>query len=188
MFLLVTRGTLYNSRTVLQSVPAVGNVGQLAADLFISQSGAQRCAILESPDVLPIAGHGAYAPAQSDSPEAMESTLVTALEVYCTKTDSGWCYILQQRGPVSTGRQVAFSDSLVKWIVSSGFSSVLLLSSVDAGFRMDRQIQGSPVCAVTHNCPPVDGVVIAPVAEMGTKVLEERKVAPWYVFVPQLEF
>lgn len=156
-------------------------MGQLAVDLLISQSGAVRCAILESPDVLPIAGHCVFAGSQQDSHSAsrLEATVVTSLELYCSKTDSGCCYMLQQRGPVATGRQVAFSESLAGWIVSSGFSSVLLLGSVDAGFRNDRQLQGPPICAVSHNCPPIDGVPVAPVADLGSKPLEERKVAPW---------
>lgn len=157
-------------------------MGQLAVDLLISQSGAKRCAILESPDVLPIAGHCVYAapPPDSHSTSASAISVVTSLELHCCKTDSGWCYMLQQRGPVATGRQVAFSESLVDWIVNSGFSSVLLLGSVDAGFRNDRQLQGPPICAVSNNCPQVDGVPVAPVADLGTKPLEERKVAPWY--------
>lgn len=163
-------------------MPAVGNVGQLAADLLISQSGAHRCAILESTDVLPIAGHGAYVATGGDtsSAPATDAAIVTSLEVHGAKSDSGWCFILQQRGPVATGRQVAFSQSLTDWIVRSKFSSVLLLSSVDAGFRLDKQIQGSPICAVSQHCPPLEGVATAQVEQMGAKALDDRKAAPWY--------
>jgi len=170
----------------VQSVPAVGNVGQLAADLLISNSAAHKCAILESSDVLPIFGHGAYSDCGEDGHriDSSHASIVTSLEVYRAKAEKGWCYILQQRGPVATGRQIAFSQSLAEWIFKSGFSSALLLSSVDSGFRRDKQLQGAPVCSVSHNCPALQGVPVAPVADLGVKVVEDRKVAPWCVSWP----
>eukprot|EP00892_Ulva_mutabilis_P004740 jgi/Ulvmu1/2638/UM014_0090.1 len=174
----------YQGMPLLVGVPAVGNVGQLAVDLLICNSAAQKCAVLESPDVLPIFGHGAYSASKSDSSSSKSEhpSIVTSLEIYRTKTEEGWCYILQQRGPVATGRQVAFSQSLTDWIVKSGFSSTLLLSSVDAGFRGDAQLQGPPLCSVSHNCEPIPGVPAAPVADLGTKALEDRRVAPWPLY------
>lgn len=89
----------------VQGVPAVGNVGQLGIDLLILRAAAKRCAILESPDVLPVAGRGALTERQgAHTDQGPKEGLVTALEVFRVEHQGVKCFFLQQRGPVVTGR------------------------------------------------------------------------------------
>lgn len=82
-------------------MPAVGNVGQLVIDLLILHTSARRCAILESPDVLPVAGRGAFG---NGNTLHAKDCLVTSLEVFRADIGDVKCFFLQQRGPVVTGR------------------------------------------------------------------------------------
>ena len=89
----------------VQGVPAVGNVGQLGIDLLTLRAAAKRCAILESPDVLPVAGRGALTERQgTQTDEGPKEGLVTALEAFRVEHQGVKCFFLQQRGPVVTGR------------------------------------------------------------------------------------
>lgn len=84
----------------------MGNVGQLGIDLLILHTAATRCAIIESPDVLPVAGRGAFADQLSAgvTRTTQKDGLVTSLEVFKAEKDGVSCFFLQQRGPVATGR------------------------------------------------------------------------------------
>ena len=85
----------------------MGNVGQLAIDLLIFHTSATRCAIIESPDVLPVAGRGAFGDRTGgEAPAARKDGLVTSLEVFRVEKDGVRCFFLQQRGPVATGKCV----------------------------------------------------------------------------------
>jgi hypothetical protein len=87
----------------VQAVPAVGNVGQLSIDLLIFHTDARRCAILDSPDVLPVAGRGAYEDQQPAGTQSRDG-VVTSLEIFRAEKQGKTCFFLQQRGPVVTGR------------------------------------------------------------------------------------
>lgn len=91
------RKRLYSPH-VVQAVPAVGNVGQLGVDIQILHTAAKRCAILNSADVLPVAGRGAF------GSQGQITGLVTSLEVFRAEKEGVRCFFLQQRGPVVTGR------------------------------------------------------------------------------------
>jgi hypothetical protein len=60
----------------------------------------------------------------------------------------------------------------------------VLLSSVDAGLRTDKQLQSSPVCVSYQHSPVAESglqnIPQAPTSELGTKSVDERRVAPWY--------
>ena len=61
----------------------------------------------------------------------------------------------------------------------------MLLSSLDAGLRADRQLQGAPVCATCVNTPAAEAglrdVAPAPTSgeELAGKPAAARCVAPW---------
>lgn len=178
----------FQDATLVVGVPAVGNVGQLGIDLLILHTAATRCAIIESPDVLPVAGRGAFADQLSAgvTRTTQKDGLVTSLEVFKAEKDGVSCFFLQQRGPVATGRQRAFAKELTRWIEGCGFAQVVLLSSVDAGWRTDQQLQSLPVCASCQNSPAAEvalqDVPPAPTADLGCKASEERSVAPWPLY------
>jgi PAC2 family len=129
----------------VQAVPAIGNTGQLAVDLLAVHLRAQQIAVLESVNVLPVAGDDALAAA----PAEVSGKLCSALEVYQAQHAGGAMTLLQQRGPVATGCSAAFAKELAEWIQGAGFAEVLLVSSVDAAERRDREIQGPQLAVVS---------------------------------------
>lgn len=98
----------------------MGNVGQLGIDLLILHTAAKRCAILDSPDVLPVAGRGAFGERAGVRTTQCRDGLVTSLEVFRAEKDGVRCFFLQQRGPVVTGR-CSLSSSVVFQPTSAEF-------------------------------------------------------------------
>ncbi|KAI7758313.1 hypothetical protein M8C21_008831, partial [Ambrosia artemisiifolia] len=77
--------------TLILPALSIGNVGQLAVDLLIASSKADRVGYLDDPNVLPCVGNDAYAP----SPQG---DLALPLEAY--ESPSSALTFIQQRSPV----------------------------------------------------------------------------------------
>eukprot|EP01126_Amoeba_proteus_P054099 TRINITY_DN662_c0_g1_i1.p1 TRINITY_DN662_c0_g1~~TRINITY_DN662_c0_g1_i1.p1 ORF type:complete len:158 (-),score=16.42 TRINITY_DN662_c0_g1_i1:198-671(-) len=105
---------------------AVGNVGQLAIDTLINTSSLPRVGYIDSPFILPMIANDAF--------DSEEGCLVTCVEVF--HSNSPPVFFVQQRAPIVRGREKQYSESLVKWIISQKFSSVILLHSVDKIMRI----------------------------------------------------
>ncbi|KAH3764605.1 proteasome assembly chaperone 2 [Pelomyxa schiedti] len=109
-------------------VPAltIGNVPQMACDLLIHNSHANRVGYICSDDVVATCGVDAYTPPSS-------GVVHTSVELYECPRPTGSVFILQQRSPVRQGCGLQYAASLSKWLKDSGFSHVVLLVSIDAG-------------------------------------------------------
>ncbi|GKD55046.1 proteasome assembly chaperone 2 [Tanacetum coccineum] len=70
---------------------SIGNVGQLAVDLLIAYSKAERIGCLDDPNVLPCVGNDAYT-------FATQGDLVLPLEAY--ESPANALSLIQQRSPI----------------------------------------------------------------------------------------
>ncbi|KAJ1909141.1 hypothetical protein IWQ60_011338 [Tieghemiomyces parasiticus] len=117
---------------------SIGNVPQLSCDLIISTLRLDRVGYLTDPNVTPMVGPPAFDHIQP----ATRNGLTTALEVF--QSVDGRLTVVQQRAPALPHRQRALVDNLARFIADGGFQQVVLLSTVDARLRDDKQLVGSP--------------------------------------------
>ncbi|KAI8554375.1 hypothetical protein RHMOL_Rhmol05G0093900 [Rhododendron molle] len=103
---------------------SIGNVGQLAVDLLVSSTGAERIGYLDDPNVLPCVGNDAYLP----SPQG---DLALPLEAYDSTSNS--LTLIQQRSPVVKGMMIEFAKNVADFAAASGKKHIVLLSSLDFG-------------------------------------------------------
>ncbi|XP_004292468.1 PREDICTED: proteasome assembly chaperone 2-like [Fragaria vesca subsp. vesca] len=103
---------------------SIGNVGQLAVDLLVASSKADRVGFLDSPYVLPCVGNDAYGPVP-------QGQLALPLEAY--ESASNGIALIQQRSPVVKGRMIEFAKKLADYVAASGKKHVIVLSSLDFG-------------------------------------------------------
>lgn len=122
--------------TLIMPVVAVGNVGQLAADLIISTFSLTRVGHIHTDCLIPMAGSNPYSTRTEDA-----DGVHTAAEVYMSREMK--MAVLQIRSPVIQKRSKKFRQVLISWIKASGFSRTIVLSSSHAYQRDDRQLQGS---------------------------------------------
>ena len=135
----------------MQCSPAIGNVGQLAMDLLIENTCSTPVAVIESANVLPVVGNDAYSSTSSTDSRGETGTLSTSLELFgvpSSASASPACFLLQQRGPVVTGRQQAFSEEFMEWAKLQQFKRIVVISSLDASMRRESQIDGLQVCRI----------------------------------------
>ena len=150
---------LHHSPT-LQAVPAMGNTGQLAMDLLLLHLCAQPVATIESVNVLPVAGNDALATSGAE----LQGSPCTSLQLFKGHVGDQSVLLLQQRGPVATGRHAAFAAELAQWAREAAFAEVLLISSADASWRTDAEIQGPQVTVLPppqQEAPPAAAAVRA---------------------------
>ncbi|XP_059647735.1 uncharacterized protein LOC132294031 [Cornus florida] len=103
---------------------SIGNVGQLAVDLLISSTRAERIGFLDDPNVLPCVGNDAYCPTPLGH-------LVLPLEAYDSPSNA--LTLVQQRSPVVKGMMVEFAKNVADFAAVSGKKHVVLLSGLDFG-------------------------------------------------------
>ncbi|KAG2705547.1 hypothetical protein I3760_05G059800 [Carya illinoinensis] len=108
--------------TIVLPALSIGNVGQLAVDLLVSSTRAERIGFLDDPNVLPCVGNDAYGPVP-------QGELALPLEAY--DLSSNGLTLLQQRSPVVKGKMVEFAKNLADFAAASGKKDVLVLSSLD---------------------------------------------------------
>ncbi|KDN45103.1 hypothetical protein K437DRAFT_224452 [Tilletiaria anomala UBC 951] len=139
----------FSRDTLLIPAVSIGSVPQLAFDLLVHAPalGLERVASVDVQDYcVPFAapldslapsgkshdnrnGHGGDRPALG---------VCTALEVY--RNPSRRLTLLHQRSPVLKSRKDEFVQSLLSWIVQEGFSETLIVGSMDAGMRIDSEM------------------------------------------------
>nr|XP_057903337.1 proteasome assembly chaperone 2 [Doryrhamphus excisus] len=129
---------IFKDVTLVMPAVAVGNVGQLAVDLIISTLNLRRVGYLHTDCLIPMAGNNPYATSKDD-----EEELHTAAEVYAAPELK--LAVLQIRAPIVKTKSKKFSQLLLSWIKSSGFSRTVVLSSSHAYQRDDQQLQGTPI-------------------------------------------
>ncbi|KAL0676465.1 hypothetical protein Bca4012_004446 [Brassica carinata] len=107
-----------------KNLPAlsIGNVGQLAVDLLVSSTGADRVGYLDDPYLLPCVGNDAYGPLPCGE-------ISLPLEVY--ESPSTATTLAQQRSPVAKGMMIKFAENIADFAASSGKKHVIVLSSLD---------------------------------------------------------
>ncbi|CAN1133584.1 Proteasome assembly chaperone 2 [Linum perenne] len=108
--------------TLILPALSIGNVGQLAVDLLVSSTGAERIGYLDDPYTLPCVGNDAYGPSPSGD-------LALALEAYQSPANA--MALVQQRSPVVKGMMVEFAKNLAEFAASSGKKHVVILSSLE---------------------------------------------------------
>ncbi|XP_068603450.1 proteasome assembly chaperone 2 [Brachionichthys hirsutus] len=124
--------------TLVMPAVAVGNVGQLAADLIVSTLDMSRVGYMHTDCLAPMAGNNPYTRRKGDAEE-----LHTAAEVYTAAGRK--LAVLQIRAPIIEIRSKKFIRLLLSWIKTSGFSRTVVLSSSHAHRRDDQQLRGAPL-------------------------------------------
>ncbi|XP_052180539.1 uncharacterized protein LOC127793825 isoform X2 [Diospyros lotus] len=110
--------------TLILPALSIGNVGQLAVDLLISSTRAERIGYLDDPNVLSCVGNDAYWPTP-------QGQLVLPLEAYASSSNS--VTLVQQRSPVVKGAMVEFAKNMANFAAASGKKHIIVLSSLDFG-------------------------------------------------------
>ncbi|XP_071717482.1 uncharacterized protein [Rutidosis leptorrhynchoides] len=110
--------------TLILPALSIGNVGQLAVDLLIASTKAERIGYLDDRNILPCIGNDAYTPTPPGD-------LALPLEAY--ESPSSALTFIQQRSPVVKGMMVEFAKNLADFAVASGKKDIIILSSLDFG-------------------------------------------------------
>ncbi|XP_071378215.1 proteasome assembly chaperone 2 [Centroberyx affinis] len=155
--------------TLIMPAVAVGNVGQLAADLIVSTLNMSRAGYIHTDCLIPMAGNNPYTTCREDAEE-----LHTAAEVYTAAEIK--VAVLQIRTPIVQTKSKKFRKLLVSWIKASGFSRTVVLSSSHAYQRDDQQLQGAPLrYLVTPTLLKVSGDALK---ELGWREMERVSAFP----------
>ncbi|KAJ1932376.1 hypothetical protein FBU59_006391 [Linderina macrospora] len=118
---------------------SIGNVPQLAIDLFVNTLQLPRIGILDTPHLTPLSGPAGF--------DHQTNTRSVPLEVYQTP-DKHWT-IVQQRSPPLPHHHRAFAQELIEFIQQAGFAKVMLLASSDAALRNDKLIDGPQIRTIS---------------------------------------
>uniref|UniRef100_A0A5B7BBR8 Proteasome assembly chaperone 2 n=1 Tax=Davidia involucrata TaxID=16924 RepID=A0A5B7BBR8_DAVIN len=110
--------------TLILPALSIGNVGQLAVDLLISSTRAERIGYLDDPNVLPCVGNDAYLPLP-------QGNLALPLEVFDSSSNA--LTLVQQRSPIVKGMMVEFAKNVADFAAASGKKHVFVLSGLDFG-------------------------------------------------------
>ncbi|KAJ4836048.1 hypothetical protein Tsubulata_008947 [Turnera subulata] len=113
-----------NCSTLILPALSIGNVGQLAVDLLVSSTRAERIGYLDEPNILPCVGNDAYGPVPCGH-------LALPLEAYDSPANT--LTLVQQRSPVVKGKMVEFAKNLADFAASTGKKHVIVLSSLEFG-------------------------------------------------------
>eukprot|EP01134_Creolimax_fragrantissima_P000679 CFRG0679T1 len=128
MFVSSVSQTDFSGCTLVIPAVSLGNVPQLAIDLIINTLRPQRVGHIHDRSLLPVFGCDAF--------DAHGNKSMTSADVYLCATNK--LAIIQQRSPVIKSQRKEFTDRLGEWIISAGFSSVILLTSSNANNSGDN--------------------------------------------------
>ena len=131
--------------TLLVATVSIGNVGQLACEQLLAQTKHQLVGYLHDPNVLPCFGHDPF--------RQRRASPAVSLELYRLEDTPLNVYVLQQRAPAQIGRQTAFAENMVSWMLKCQFKRVIISGSVEADARQDAQIKDRR-CWYLHACQP----------------------------------
>eukprot|EP00301_Raphidiophrys_heterophryoidea_P024527 c7994_g1_i2.p1 GENE.c7994_g1_i2~~c7994_g1_i2.p1 ORF type:complete len:253 (+),score=62.91 c7994_g1_i2:49-807(+) len=141
----------------------IGNVGQLAADILIHNFAFHKIGILSSKFVMPMVGNDPFGGDQGN--------LSTPLEVFCN-SESKLC-LVQQRSPAIQGCHSHFNSEVLRWVQDMKFSSVWVISALDAQFRDDQQLQGTSLRVLNSTNTP-SSIFSVPLESLGILPLEQH--------------
>ncbi|KAK4562890.1 hypothetical protein RGQ29_005396 [Quercus rubra] len=110
--------------TLLLPALSIGNVGQLAMDLMVSSTRAERIGFFDDPFLLPCVGNDACGPQP-------QGQLALPLEAYDSSSNA--LTLVQQRSPVVKGKMVEFAKNLADFAAATGKKHAVVLSSLDFG-------------------------------------------------------
>ncbi|XP_030944798.1 proteasome assembly chaperone 2-like [Quercus lobata] len=110
--------------TLLLPALSIGNAGQLAMDLMVSSTRAERIGFFDDPFLLPCVGNDAYGPQP-------QGQLALPLEAYDSPSNA--LTLVQQRSPVVKGKMVEFAKNLADFAAATGKKHAVVLSSLDFG-------------------------------------------------------
>jgi len=122
----------FNGYQFIMPAISVGQVGQLAVDLLLSNLGDKVSQIgsIYSDAILPVIGQ-----------QEKDIGLCMGLELY--KSETYKLVILHQRAPFIKGRIPSFRTKLISWIKSACFNKVFLFTGVSSHIRKDAELVGS---------------------------------------------
>ncbi|EGD80758.1 hypothetical protein PTSG_01347 [Salpingoeca rosetta] len=146
---------------------SIGNTAQLAVDLLTETFEYQ---------VETQARHNAVLPFAGPKDEGASNAIVTEMQVHVSHTHK--LVVLQIRSAIARQRREEFVQDLFKWIQSKSFGRTLLLTSTDAMHRIDSQLEGSPLRALSTTD---DSSTYAP---LKTLELHTDSALPNSVFLP----
>ncbi|XP_054265608.1 proteasome assembly chaperone 2-like [Macrosteles quadrilineatus] len=157
-------GICANSTVILPAI-SVSNAGQLAVDLLIQSTKAQKLGNIWHQAFIPLIGSHPY---KEDITE-----LCTEFEVYYLKEPK--VIFAQFRSPVWENKEDVFLDDLIKWFESIKASKIVIISSLYDYERNDSQIRSPHVrCCV---CPHTTGLLDSVFVPLGVKPLELKATA-----------
>ncbi|XP_042238755.1 proteasome assembly chaperone 2-like [Homarus americanus] len=146
---------------ILPSV-CVGNVGQLAVDLLITNLPTKKIGIVHHPAIYPLVGGDPYDPNSNDVVTSADLHLVS----HCSLV------IMQIRAPLIKSERDSLLSELVSWCKSVGIHDIVMLASCNACERWDyNQITGSQLRYLTSKVPQKDVEILK---SIGASEMEER--------------
>lgn len=128
---------------ILPSV-SVGNAGQLAVDLLITNLPCEKVAVVHHAALFPLVGGNPYDPASQE--------ITTSADLYLMASHS--LAVLQIRAPLIRAERHAFLTELTDWCKAVGIKEVVMLASCNAYERWDNnQITGSQLRYLSSRTP-----------------------------------
>lgn len=148
--------------TLILPALSIGNVGQLAIDLLVSSTRAQRIGYLDDPSVLPCVGNDAYA-------TCPQGLLALPLEAYESLYNA--LTLVQQRSPIVKGMMIEFAKNIADFAATSGKKHIIVLSSLDSGRRQKIDAESNTQIYYLSSSNP-DGTDVH-CENLGWKILKE---------------
>ncbi|XP_045596145.2 proteasome assembly chaperone 2 [Procambarus clarkii] len=148
--------------TLIMPSVSVGNVGQLAVDILITNLSTEKIGLIHHPAIYPLVGGDPYDPNSNDVVTSADLHLVHELPLV----------IMQIRAPLIKGERPKFLSELSAWCKSAGIQDIVLLASCNAYERWENnQLTGSQLRYLTSKVPQNDVELLKSV---GASELEER--------------
>jgi len=129
-------------------------VSQLAVDLLIASLSLKQIGVFDAKYLVPVVG----------GREDGEEGITTPLELY--GRDGVDIVIVQQRSPVMKSRKEEFTETLLGFIQSSGFTACVFLSGVDMSNRTDAQMLTPTYYIHPPNSPPLDSSPLSSLSQL----------------------
>lgn len=146
----------------VQPSVCVGNVGQLAVDLLITNLSTEKIGLIFHPAIYPLVGSDPYDPNSNEVTTSADLHLVAKLSLV----------IMQIRAPLIKGEKQNFLSELAAWCKSVGIKDIVLLASCNAYERWEyKQLTGSQLRYLTSKVPQEE---IEMLKSIGASELEER--------------
>lgn len=146
---------------ILPSV-SVGNAGQLAVDLLITNLPCEKVAVVYHAALYPLVGGNPY------DPNSQEIT--TSADLYLMASQS--LAVLQIRAPLIRTERHAFLTELTDWSKAAGIREIVMLASCNAYERWDNsQMTGPQLRYLTSGTPQQN---IKDLTSAGALELEKR--------------